>query len=53
MQPQWVQEVYHQCRAAGAAFFFKPWGGVQKHRTGRQHFGPTFEAMPLAASPSS
>jgi protein gp37 len=51
MQPEWVHEIYHQCRAAGAAFFFKQWGGVRKHRTGRELFGRTFEEMPLDASP--
>jgi hypothetical protein len=51
MQPEWVQAIYHQCRAAGAAFFFKQWGGAQKHRTGRELFGRTFEEMPASALP--
>jgi protein gp37 len=33
------------------AFFFKQWGGVQKHRTGRELFGRTFDEMPIGASP--
>jgi protein gp37 len=47
MEPAWVEEIYHQCRAAGVAFFFKQWGGVQKHRTGRELFGRTFDEMPV------
>jgi protein gp37 len=27
MEPNWVEEVYAQCRAAGLPFFFKQWGG--------------------------
>ncbi|MBX6722034.1 MAG: phage Gp37/Gp68 family protein [Dactylosporangium sp.] len=47
MDPAWVEEIYHQCREAGVAFFFKQWGGVQKHRTGRELFGRTFDEMPV------
>lgn len=47
LQPEWVERVFHQCRAAGVAFFFKQWGGVQKHRTGRELFGRTFDEMPI------
>lgn len=46
MKAEWVEEIYHQCRTAGIAFFFKQWGGVQKHRTGRLLFGRTFDEMP-------
>lgn len=28
-------------------FFFKQWGGVQKHRTGRELQGRTFDEMPV------
>lgn len=49
MAPEWVEEIYHQCRAAGAAFFFKQWGGVHKSRTGRELFGRTFDEMPPQA----
>lgn len=48
MESAWVEEIYHQCRAADVAFFFKQWGGVQKHRTGRELFGRTFDEMPVA-----
>lgn len=47
MDPAWVESVYQQCREACVPFFFKQWGGVQKHRTGRELFGRTFDEMPL------
>lgn len=48
MDAAWVEEVYAQCRRAGVPFFFKQWGGVQKHRNGRTLFGRTFDEMPAA-----
>ena len=47
MDPVWVEQVLAQCQAAGVPFFFKQWGGVQKHRAGRLLHGRTFEEMPL------
>lgn len=35
MRPEWVRAIRDQCVQKGVAFFFKQWGGVQKHRTGR------------------
>lgn len=46
MDPSWVEEVYWQCQSNSVPFFFKQWGGVQKHRTGRELFGRTFDEMP-------
>jgi protein gp37 len=46
MRPEWVEEIYRQCREHGVPFFFKQWGGVQKHRNGRELFGRTFDEMP-------
>ena len=48
MDPSWVDEIYEQCRRADVPFFFKQWGGVQKHRTGRELYGQTFDEMPVA-----
>ena len=48
MDPAWVDEIYEQCRRADVPFFFKQWGGVQKHRTGRELYGQTFDEMPVA-----
>jgi protein gp37 len=46
MDPAWVQSIRRQCRDAGAAFFFKQWGGVRKDRTGRLLNGRTYDEMP-------
>jgi len=48
MKPEWVETIFRQCREQGVPFFFKQWGGVQKHRTGRELFGQTFDEMPAA-----
>lgn len=42
----WVVGIFRQCRAAGVPFFFKQWGGVQKHVMGRKIFGRTYDEMP-------
>lgn len=46
MQPEWVVSIRDQCDAAGVAFFFKQWGGVQKSKHGRDLDGRTYDAMP-------
>jgi protein gp37 len=46
MEPAWVDGILRQCRARGVAFFFKQWGGVQKHRTGRTLHGRKYDEMP-------
>jgi protein gp37 len=46
MQSKWVDDILAQCRANGVPFFFKQWGGVQKHRTGRVLRGRTYSEMP-------
>jgi protein gp37 len=48
LERAWVVEVFRQCRRAGVPFFFKQWGGVQKHTTGRKIFGRTYDEMPAA-----
>lgn len=50
MEAKWVQEIFHQCRAAKVPFFFKQWGGVQKQVAGRKLFGRTYDEMPTAAT---
>ncbi|HLG18091.1 MAG TPA: phage Gp37/Gp68 family protein [Blastocatellia bacterium] len=50
MRPEWVEAIYCQCQTRGVPFFFKQWGGVQKHRTGRELFGQTFDELPAAFS---
>jgi protein gp37 len=52
MREAWVREIRDQCIAAGVPFFFKQWGGVQKHRTGRILDGRTWDQMPGGAAVS-
>ena len=46
MQADWVRDVRQQCEEQDVPFFFKQWGGVRKHRTGRMLDGRTWDAMP-------
>jgi protein gp37 len=46
MKREWVTSILRQCRAAGAAFFFKQWGGVRKDLTGRKLNGRLYDEMP-------
>ena len=46
MRLEWVESIRKQCEAAGIAFFFKQWGGVQKSRNGRELNGKTFDEFP-------
>ncbi len=47
MKSEWVKDVFRQCRHSNVAFFFKQWGGVQKHVTGRSLFGRVYDEMPV------
>ncbi|HWO18637.1 MAG TPA: phage Gp37/Gp68 family protein [Kofleriaceae bacterium] len=51
MDADWVRSIRDQCQAAGVRFFFKQWGGVRKHRTGRTLDDRTWDEMP--ARPAS
>jgi protein gp37 len=46
MQIEWVREIFRACRKHDVPFFFKQWGGVRKHITGRQLNGKTYDEMP-------
>ncbi|OMQ44720.1 DUF5131 family protein [Ensifer sp. 1H6] len=46
LDPIWVDEIFDLCTDAGAAFFFKQWGGVNKKATGRSYRGTTWDQMP-------
>jgi protein gp37 len=55
MKPEWVENVKQQADEAGAAFFFKQWGGWgvdgvkrQKKANGRIFRGRTWDAYPQA-----
>ena len=46
VQANWVTSIQRQCQAAGVPFFFKQWGGVRKHMTGRLLNGRTYDEFP-------
>lgn len=53
MQQAWLEGVHAQAESAGAAFFFKQWGGwgadgVKRHKkaNGRTYLGRTWDAYP-------
>jgi protein gp37 len=46
MAASWVIDIQAQCQAASIPFFFKQWGGVHKHTTGRTLMGQTFDEFP-------
>ncbi|GCL74597.1 hypothetical protein PN4B1_45520 [Paenibacillus naphthalenovorans] len=46
MREEWVTGIRDQCLQQHVAFFFKQWGGVQKHRTGRVLDGRTWDEFP-------
>jgi protein gp37 len=46
MQPKWVRAIRDRCKAAGVAFHFKQWGGVNKKKTGRILDGRTWDEFP-------
>lgn len=59
MQQSWVESIQSQCESAGAAFFFKQWGGwgadgVRRHKktNGRELNGRTWDEYPLISSVS-
>jgi protein gp37 len=46
MQVEWVRTIRDRCVAFAVPFFFKQWGGVRKHTTGRVLDGRTWDEMP-------
>jgi protein gp37 len=46
----WVDEIYDQCEDAGAAFFFKQWGGRNKKAAGRAYRGRHWDNLPAATA---
>ena len=46
MERGWVESLHAQCQKALVPFFFKQWGGVNKHATGRLLNGRTYDEMP-------
>jgi protein gp37 len=50
MREEWVLSIRDQCRKQKVAFFFKQWGGVRKHETGRRLKGRTYDGFPSPAA---
>lgn len=46
MEEEWVLSIRDQCKEQNVAFFFKQWGGVQKHRHGRELENQTYDEFP-------
>ncbi len=53
IEAEWVFDIRRQCRAAGVAFFFKQWGGVNKKKSGRTLSGRIYSEMPKPRRSSS
>lgn len=49
MQKDWVLSIRNQCKQNKIPFFFKQWGGVRKHQTGRELDGRTYSEFPPRA----
>jgi protein gp37 len=49
MCAEWVESVFRQCQKRKIPFFFKQWGGVRKHVTGRLFHGKTYDDLPVSA----
>jgi len=51
LDPQWVRATRDRCGAGSVAFFFKQWGGSNKHATGRILDGCIYDALPSESWP--
>lgn len=49
MNASWVDSIHAQCINSNVPFFFKQWGGIRKHITGRSLHGRTYNEMPWDA----
>lgn len=48
MKPEWARAIRDRCRKYNVPFFFKQWGGVWKHKTGRKLDGRLWDQMPVS-----
>jgi len=48
VRSDWLLGIERRCREQGVPFFFKQWGGVRKHATGRTLNGRTYDDFPVA-----
>lgn len=49
MEEEWVLQIKRLCHKRAIPFFFKQWGGVQKHKKGRLLDDRTWDDMPALA----
>ncbi|GEA17544.1 DUF5131 family protein [Moorella sp. E306M] len=49
MRAEWVRNIREQCLKQNVPFFFKQWGGIQKHRYGRTLDNRTWDQYPDVA----
>lgn len=47
IEEEWVWDIKLNCERNNVPFFFKQWGGVQKHRNGRLLHGELYEEYPV------
>lgn len=50
MPAEWVRPIRDHCVHRGVPFFFKQWGGVRKHTTGRVLDRVTWDQFPVRPS---
>ncbi|EPG50053.1 MULTISPECIES: DUF5131 family protein [Leptospira] len=50
MKEEWVIPILESCKKAKIPFFFKQWGGVRKHETGRTLKGRIYNGFPKIES---
>ncbi|QWR78043.1 DUF5131 family protein [Candidatus Magnetomonas plexicatena] len=46
MKSQWVEQIKNTCMKSDIPFFFKQWGGTNKHKNGRLFDGKIWDCMP-------
>lgn len=51
IEEEWVWDIKENCERNNVPFFFKQWGGVQKHRTGRLLREQLYEEYPEVQLP--
>lgn len=49
MEEAWATQIRDRCREFEVPFFFKQWGGVRKHTTGRTLEGKYWDQMPIVS----
>jgi protein gp37 len=52
IEANWVRSLRKQCRDFRVKFFFKQWGGVRKHTSGRLLDGRTYDEFPERTTPA-